>query len=58
MYLAGKERVEGLLEYVLGGDEAGGEGATVNVVEALTEDPLVFCIINFETAVGRHTAFL
>ena len=37
------------------GFETGDEGAAMDVVEGFREDPLVFCIVDLETAVWGDT---
>jgi hypothetical protein len=45
------KRLEGLA-YNLGGVfEAGNKSTTMNIIEFLAKDPLVFCIIDLEVAV-------
>jgi hypothetical protein len=38
--------------------EKGGERSAVDVVEALTEDPFIFCVVDFEAAVWWNALFV
>lgn len=50
------ERGEGLVDYLLRVFEAGEESTAMYIVKFLREDPLVFCIVDFEPEVWRHAA--
>jgi hypothetical protein len=52
------ERFESFANHVFGVFEAGEESPAVDVVKFFGEFPFVFCVFDFETAIGWDTVFL